>query len=213
MKELIKILLLLLLSDVQKETTVELSDIYAVAEQEPIYETEKLERTEPFSVTFVGDSRTVGMQMTNPDSKYVCECGKAYQWLISEEVTKQIEENPSDIYVFNLGVNDFSNPTLYADYINAFQEEHPEQYVYYMSVNPIDDEKAGRYGYLARNAQVVAFNEKLQALLPAAMWIDTYEYLAEQGYETQDGIHYTKQTYERIYEYVFDEIERRQNEL
>ena len=160
-------------------------------------------------ITFVGDSRTVGMQMNCPDGLYICKCGEGYRWLVSEETSQSVNQaaRSSDIFVFNLGVNDLHNVCLYADYIREFTEKYPGAMVAYMSVNPIDNQKAKEHGYRVTDEQAVAFNEKLRELLPqGVLWINTHDFLMEGGYETSDGIHYTAETYEDIYSYTINQI-------
>ena len=161
------------------------------------------------TVVFIGDSRTVGMQMNCPDGLYICKCGEGYKWLVSEETSQSVNQaaRSSDIFVFNLGVNDLHNVHLYADYIREFTEKYPGAMVAYMSVNPVDDQKAEEHRYRVTDEQVVAFNEKLRELLPQdVLWIDTHDFLTEGGYETLDGIHYTAETYEDIYSYTINQI-------
>jgi len=167
-------------------------------------------------ITFVGDSRTVGMQMNCPDGLYICKCGEGYRWLVSEEISQSVNQaaGSSDIFVFNLGVNDLHNVCLYADYIKEFTEKYPGAMVAYMSVNPVDDQKAKEHGYRVTDEQVVAFNEKLRELLPQdVLWIDTHDILMEGGYETLDGIHYTAETYEDIYSYTINHMEGKNGDL
>lgn len=149
------------------------------------------------------------MQMNCPNGLYICKCGEGYKWLISEETSQSVGQavRSSDIFVFNLGVNDLHNVCLYADYIREFTKEYPDVTVAYMSVNPIDDQKAEEHGYRVTDEQAVAFNEQLHGLLPQdVLWIDTHNILTEDGYETLDGIHYTAETYEDIYSYTINQL-------
>ena len=53
------------------------------------------------TVVFIGDSRTVGMQVNCPDGLYICKCGEGYRWLVSEEISQSVDQavRSSDIFV------------------------------------------------------------------------------------------------------------------
>lgn len=156
-------------------------------------------------ITFIGDSRMVGQQIGNPNSIYVCEGGQAYPWLMKEETQTKIElaAEYSDIFVFNLGVNGFYDPKLYMNYLMDFCTRHPDKMMIYMSVNPVDDEKAQQYGYTVSDNDVQNYNAQLLDSLPEnVLWLDTYTLLTTYGFDTFDGIHYTNQTYRDIYDYT-----------
>ncbi len=165
-----------------------------------------LDNTDDFTVCFIGDSRFVGIQIyenayvNDGRSLFVAKVGAGYDWLVSEDTQNAIADINADAYIFNLGVNGFNNPQLYADYVNQFKADHSDAIVIYMSVNPIDDSLVESHGYTEYDYQVIDFNENLKPLLSGdVIWFDTYSVLTQNGYASSDGVHYTSGTNKDIY--------------
>ena len=90
--------------------------------------------------------------------------------------------------------------------------------LYYMSVNPVNNQLIKANGKKSRPEETVRkFNSTIKGRLcsgssAAYQYIDTYSYLIREGYGTDasisgtdigrdDGLHYTTKTYKRIYRY------------
>ncbi len=159
-----------------------------------------------YDVTFIGDSRTVGMRAAIQcrDTNFICEVGEGYNWLVSSSVQNQIKkaENETEYWIFCLGVNDLGNAQKYIDYLNDFAENH-DGIVCCMSVNPVDDVLAARFGYQVDNAKIDDFNSKLADGLENVYWLDTNWILEDYGFETVDGLHYKPETYRMLYDYIY----------
>lgn len=164
------------------------------------------------NVILIGDSRFRGMcdSVTLDDNtNCVAEVGKGYNWLVSNSVVSQIDElikaNPNSYVVINLGVNDFNdygNASSYANYYNNLTGKYPDIKLIVVSVNPIDDGVASKYGYTAKNSGVVTFNNKIKPLLNSKIsYCDTYSKI-KSNFKTSDGIHYTADTYSNIYKEI-----------
>ena len=97
------------------------------------------------------------------------------------------------------------NVNNYISYMNALGEQLREKgaTVYFMTVNPIDDKTAKKKGYEVRNASVISFDKKMAAGLRGFGIIDTYDELVFEGFSTVDGVHYTADTYRKIYSYMY----------
>ena len=160
-------------------------------------------------VILIGDSRFRGMcdsVKLDDNTNCVAEVGKGYNWLVSNSVVSQIDElikaNPNSYVVINLGVNDYGNASSYANYYNNFTTKYPNIKLIVVSVNPIDDGVASKYGYTAKNSGVVTFNNKIKPLLNSKIsYCDTYSKI-KSNFKTSDGIHYTADTYSNIYKEI-----------
>lgn len=158
------------------------------------------------NVILVGDSRFRGMcDSVKLDSNTDCiaEVGKGYNWLISSSVVSQLDEliktNPSSYVVINLGVNDLGNVNSYAKYYNKLINSYSKIKLVVISVNPIEDDKASSYGYSVKNENVTSFNSTIKSLINSNIsYCDTYSKI-KNNFETTDGIHYTTNTYNNIY--------------
>ena len=97
-----------------------------------------------------------------------------------------------------MGVNDLYHPDSYISYINEKSASWKSKgaTTYFVSVNPTD----GSYSNL--NSDIDTFNQKLRSGLTNAKYIDTNTYLKQNGYSTTDGLHYTSDTYRKIYNYI-----------
>lgn len=160
------------------------------------------------SFIFVGDSRTVGMHNAFLKDGYEdsCTCsfiaksGEGFYWLYNDGITELEEALHADPYatvIFNLGVNDLEEAEQYISFYNELFSIYHDPSFYIMSVNPVNDEKCSG----ASNAEIEAFNEKMQEEFPD-QYLDCYDYLLEHGFETADGLHYSNDTYRNIHHFV-----------
>lgn len=157
------------------------------------------------SVVFVGDSRTVSMGEAVQDScTYIGKEGEGYQWFASDgviELRTLLENDPSQTIVYNLGVNDPENVSLYIELYQSIAREFTDTPFYYLSVNPLSDDAKCN----TTNDMIQEFNQALKEAFPDT-YLDCYDYLMEQGYDTVDGLHYTEATSNVIHNYVVNQI-------
>lgn len=159
-------------------------------------------------VIMVGDSRFVGMSSAanHPLCQWICEVSMGYDWLVSE-AAPVIDASvvPNCAIVINLGVNDVYRPGDYAAFINSKIDGWigAGADVYFMSINPVVD----GYGGSVTNAAVEQFNSTMTATLSEKIgYIDTYNYLIQNGYGTADGLHYDASTYAAILNYCLRQL-------
>ena len=168
-------------------------------------------------VVFIGDSRTVqmyaylnnnwsganyssgGVHVVGNDI-YVAQGAMGLDWMKSTGIpaAKQYFGAGSAIVIL-MGVNDLSNANNYISYVNsnAASWKSNGSSLYYVSVNPCD----GNYSHL--NSKIQTFNATVKSGLSSNVgWIDTYSQLVSSGYQTTDGLHYDKSTYNAIYNYI-----------
>lgn len=155
---------------------------------------------------FLGDSRTVGMNNAveiEDDSVFVvAKVGEGYKWMVDKglpEVCDIIEEHTEYnkwVLITNLGVNDLHNKQKYVD---AYEELSELFEIYFVSVNPCK----GSYDYL--NSKIDDFN-KTMSDLEFVTYIDTCTLLRKDGFSSSDGLHYSKSTYQKIYNIIIDNV-------
>lgn len=187
-------------------------------------------RTEYMRNTLKELSDQSGIEITK-GVEFVCEAGKGLEWMQStgyRELYNKIKdgkdsplEKPTAV-IINLGINDLKHISSYVLYLNSIApilKEHGCR-LYYMSVNPINRSMLKVEGKADRSeAAVRNFNSTIQSALSASYtYIDTYSYLKATGYGfdngygiigsggSDDGLHYTTQTYKRIYRYCLGAI-------
>lgn len=127
---------------------------------------------------------------------FICEVGQGYNYFISNINSYN---NSNKTIIIGFGVNDLYNIEKYINYVNNLSSNIN---IYFLTVNPVDEQKEKQYGYTVTNKEIINFNEKLKENAINYEIIDTYKYLIESGYETTDGLHYNNETYEKIYEYI-----------
>ena len=76
----------------------------------------------------------------------------------------------------------------------------------FCSVGPCKGETYGATTVAAFNAEIHRFNEEMKTLCDAS-YLDSGEYLERTGFNSGDGIHYDKATYERWYHYVLEQAQ------
>ncbi len=154
-------------------------------------------------VIFVGDSRTIGAGDALVDAEDNCifigEEGEGHSYLEERGIPAlydAIASWPDAPVVFNLGVNDCENITLYLDTYEQILADYPDTQFYFMSVNPVTADSR-----LVTNEDIEAFNRVLRAVYPDR-YIDTYTWMTEGGFISTDGVHYAGRQYEAIHDYA-----------
>lgn len=158
---------------------------------------------------YLGDSRFVGMDnvihMDDMDYTFtVAKVGQGLRWLedVAEDEIKEIIDNNPEVdnwvIITGLGINDYWNIDRYIEYYDNIDYAQ----VIIESVNPVEKSKCDIYGYnysdLSNGA--IMFNEKIKDT--DYPFIDTYSSMIEKGFSTADGVHYTSDTYQFIYDSI-----------
>lgn len=153
---------------------------------------------------YVGDSRFVGMKkITTGKDVFICKNSMGYDYLVEQMDNIRNSCDKYTVLVVGLGINDMGMHV--SDYINKLNEmvNSMDATIYYMLVNPVDELKEKESGYGITNAAIDEFNVKMMNGLDKRInIIDANTYLKENGFDTGDGIHYTPDTYRKLYSYI-----------
>jgi len=181
-------------------------------------------KPEPATHLFlIGDSRTemmsqaVGAGSGGIVNHWFCESGKGLGHMtdvafpgIDAGIQKILAEEPdARIRVLCMyGVNDPHNVRKYAERYNALAERYADTEVkfYFVSVNPIADEKSS-YRY-DKDIYVTTFNDVIRPLLSERVeYIDTYSKICGMFREhTRDGVHYSNDLSRQIYAMLVEAV-------
>jgi len=160
---------------------------------------------------YVGDSRTVGLKssLNNDSIKYIAEVSMGYNWLVNTAKSQMnsllnSEESEIKFVVIALGVNDLYNIDNYINIFNSLKTEYSNVKFYFLSVNPVDEQKARSSGYTITNNQIESFNSKLENALEEEEFINSYSKL--DTISTSDGLHYLSNTYFTIHQIVVNHL-------
>ena len=156
---------------------------------------------------YMGDSRIVGMMssITNKSITYIAQSGAGYSWLVDSaipELANKIEGKKFIVLAF--GVNDLGNVSNYLTKYQELKDTYPNVNIYIMSVNPVDEAKEAESGYTVTNESIENFNETMKNSF-GENYIDVYAQIKD-NFETEDGVHYTTETYKKIHEIVINYI-------
>lgn len=157
------------------------------------------------SFLFVGDSRTLGMKdAVNDNCTYIGAEGEGYSWFSTDGVlalSDSLGSNPEQTVILNLGVNDPENINIYIDLYKDLMNDYPTTAFYVLSVNPLDEDT----DFNTTNEMIELFNATMKSSFPDE-YLDSYSYLVKEGFETVDGLHYSEATYQKIHQFVADQI-------
>lgn len=159
---------------------------------------------------YLGDSRFVGMnKVVHMDEEehtfVVAKTGQGLRWLKKtayDEIIDIMDNNTNVdewIIISGLGINDGYQGDKYVEFYKTFPEDVR---LIVLSVNPLDKNKCDKYGYdfEGLNDGACKVNNALRE--SDLEYLDTRRELIMLGYETQDGVHYTNDTYEMIYDII-----------
>lgn len=156
----------------------------------------------PSEYIFIGDSRTVGMQsFAQGSGNDIWSCKKAagYDWMVSEGIPAVEGQISEDTAVFILlGINDLAHSQAYADYINS-KAASWEGRTYFVSVGPVGNTTV-------TNTQIESFNSVLKDNAEHYEYLDLYGSMVQDGFGTWDGLHYTPDTCQYIYNFLKDAV-------
>ena len=182
----------------------------------PVYDSAR-----PITKRFIiGDSRTVGMfRAVNSGSPYTqdqlargevtigmdtwsCKSAMGYSWMVSTgipNIENQLDQNSALIILMGVNGLDIDN---YASYV---EKKLPEWHkkgirVYYVSVMPCNG------AHNSRNKKIKEFNERIQKI-DGLKYIDTHTYMMDYGYYSPDGLHYSVNTYKKVYSYIMSHLD------
>lgn len=167
------------------------------------------------NLIFVGDSRTgqmgnaVGGSQAWPGTAFVACFGGGVEWLSGQKAKQDIDSfvTPGSVVILNYGVNDLARHNDYIPLLNRYAADWREKgaVVYFASVGPVGENEYGK-----RNWAVEYFNGQLNGRLDRSIGrIDLYGYLTASGYATlPDGLHYTPDTYARMFQFLCQSVGR-----
>ena len=185
-------------------------------------------------VYMVGDSRSVDTQLALGSSvpsnvTFIAKGSQGLSWFKStayRQLLRSVASRPrteKKAVVINLGVNDMKNSSEYVTYMKkvAANLKKYNCKMYYMSVNPVNSAMIKRHGGMTRTEQqVAAFNKTIYQNLCTGSakcftYINTCTNLQMKGWisdrhnrGTYDGLHYSNQTYLRIFDYTMKYLNR-----
>ena len=152
-------------------------------------------------ICFIGDSRVVDMSYVSEEFDYVCKATAEYDWLEGEGkayIEEKLQDDSLNI-VFAFGLNDLENADKYSAYYRDLKARYGDRKIWFLSVGPVID-GANEEGIF--NKDIESFNEKISDSVPGD-YIDMYSYLTDgDGFVTSDGLHYTKDTYKEVLQYI-----------
>ena len=182
----------------------------------------------------VGDSRTVYAQVALGASapsnvEFIAKSGEGLDWFKSsgyKTLYRSVAKRPrteKKAVIINLGVNDLKNSASYVKYMKkaAANLKKYNCKMYYLSVNPVNSAMIKSVNGKARTeAQVAAFNKAIYRGLCSGRkrsftYINTCTNLQMKGWiskksgtDIYDGLHYSNQTYLRIFDYCMRYLNR-----
>ena len=166
-------------------------------------ESSAAETAERRNIVFIGDSRTVGMEMYvggREDEYWCAKNSMGYSWMVdtaAPSVDNLIGEN-TDVVIL-MGVNDLGNVSRYVDYMNEKAAEWKERgaRTFFVSVTPVVDSKSPN----AKNSRIESFNTYAIEHLRNVHYIDAYNRI-RYSFGSPDGIHFDAATYREIYRII-----------
>lgn len=161
----------------------------------------------PADIIIIGDSRMVGLcsydWYKNEQGTCVAKSAMGYKWMVETAIPKvnEILKNKKEYYITsNLGVNDLYNVNKYiAKYKELATTTWKDHDIFIISVNPT------KGNYDGRNSEINSFNSKVKSELSSyknIIYCNTIDTLRNEGFGSNDGLHYNQTSSKRIYELI-----------
>lgn len=190
---------------IESEAEAALQALYET--QTEVKETEKLLQKDTSPIIWAGDSRILGMKnaLADPEEDiFIGASGEGYIWFSETglpQLDAAIKSQKQAPVVINFGVNDYDNLSRYLSLYTELTVEYPDTDFYFLSVNPIEPTLCQSI----TNEEIAAFNQRLKEAFPDN-YLDSFTMLMIDQVTTVDGIHYSEEDYQKIYDFVRDQI-------
>ncbi len=177
---------------------------------------------------FIGDSRTVGMAFAVNGSGHFsssdvengtatvgmdtwsAKSAEAFIWMKNTGIPN-IENKLDDTsaLIILMGVNNMISKEDAEEYIKRYTDYYNEKIpqwnergirVYFAALMPC----SGKHAF--RNTYIEKFNNKMQEI-ENLNYIDTYNFVKDNGITLPDGLHYSSSGNKKIYEYIIENLE------
>ena len=157
-------------------------------------------------ILFIGDSRTLDMMKVadNGNCIWIHQVGAGYQWMTQQAFPRADSHiTKGTAVVIAMGVNDPHNLSSYIQAINSQSGIWEERgaMVYYSAVGPVSSDP------YVTNAEIMNFNTSMYQNLNIR-FLDSYNHLVGNGFETTDGIHYTEASSKSMFDFILSHIEQ-----
>lgn len=157
-------------------------------------------------IIYVGDFRMIGLKSAVGEVEgvsFVYAANANLDWLKKNiaKVKEKTEANPDACVIFALGFKDLGNADLYTQYYDFVYHTLKARSVFFMSVNPSCDENS------VPNSSICTFNETLKGY-SLTRYIDTYNYLIDNGYAQDTGHQFDTETNLKIHQCVVDTVSK-----
>ena len=169
----------------------------------PDGETDDLESSVPGRI-FIGDERmqTLSAYSYDDTDQWICRTTADATWFL-ETACPAVSENlvNGSTIIISLGLSDLSKVSDYITIINTYVPTWKERgcKVYFVSLGPVDGSS-----YIT-NEDIMAFNTAIFNNTNCG-FVDTYNYLATEGFSTTDGVAYDGATSQSIYDYIIANV-------
>lgn len=176
-------------TEIEQEVEFEVNDVNTGITQA---DTEQI-LYQPYEICFIGDDRVVDMQNAIlTETRFIAGDAADVEWLKTEamvdfkEISKDIK-----VCVISMGLNDLFNADIYVEELNKIATQYPNIKFVYSNVGPVKETE----GLGFTNSNVESFNNKMANGLSDKWFVfDTYAYLNENGFESNDGVKYSLDT-------------------
>jgi len=178
-------------------------------------------------IIIIGDSR---MELIENKKDYtkklptnmeiIAKSSKEIKWFNNHgiyELSKLISKNSQNTaVVINMGVNDLQfyekHNSINSQYIQSLKtltKMFPDVKFYFLSVNPVNENIINEYfkNNKRNNDDIEIFNKKIETFIKSEKnnnlnYCDSYNNI---HFNTKDGLHYTKNTNEKIIDYIIND--------
>lgn len=160
------------------------------------------------NMLYIGDERTeyLSKVLVNSSIKYLHEQELRHDTLnniFNDSFKELIDSGEVKYAILNIGLFDTDKSPSYITYYNDLIKEYPNVDFYFLSVNPVDENKSFEHGIILENKNIEKFNKEIKKEFKDN-YIDTFNYVKDHLLTEEDGIIYIESVYKDIHERVIE---------
>lgn len=161
---------------------------------------------EPNKIIFIGGARFEPLNNNVlTDVHFITDDNDTIEWL-KEDAEYELDNlrDEKQLCVVSVGFDNTQSAAEYAEILNKWTEEFPSMSFAFVGLGPVDE---ALYHDVTNN-DIQVYNSAIKSLLNDKWrYVDLYEYLADNGIESEDGRNYSDSLNTKLFTWILNQVD------